>query len=308
MAQHPQVPRAARVLHAAPGSHRPLHHRSAWHRPIGQDNVIDLIAAERSSATVSVSVVVPTLNEAANLPTVLARIPNWIDEIIVVDGLSTDNTVAVARSCRPEVRVVLETTPGKGAALRAGFAAAQGDIIVMIDADGSTDPGEIPLFVGALLTGADVAVGSRFVQGGGTADMGPLRKFGNWVFTRAVRIGFGARYSDLCYGYTAFWADMLPWLDGEYTGFEVETLLHIRALRAEMLVAEVPSFESERIHGTSNLNTLRDGFRVLRSIVTEWCSHHIRRDEVMVADVDRTRRARSLVLLDQRVDVAMALR
>ena len=138
----------------------------------------------------SVSVVVPTLNEAANLPTVLARVPAWVDEVIVVDGLSTDDTVEVALRCRPDVRVVLETTPGKGAALRAGFAAARGDVIVMIDADGSTDPGEIPLFVGSLLSGADMAVGSRFVQGGGTADMGPLRKFGNWVFTRAVRIGF----------------------------------------------------------------------------------------------------------------------
>lgn len=307
MARHPQHPHTSAPAHAP---QRALHHRSAWHRPAVQDNVIDLVAEERAGATVSVSVVVPTLNEAANLPTVLTRIPTWIDEIIVVDGLSTDDTVEVARACRSDVRVVLETTPGKGAALRAGFAAARGDIIVMIDADGSTDPGEIPLFVGALLTGADVAVGSRFVQGGGTADMGPLRKFGNWVFTRAVRIGFGARYSDLCYGYTAFWADMLPWLDGEYTGFEVETLLHIRALRAEMLVAEVPSFESERIHGTSNLNTLRDGFRVLRSIVTEWIAHHVRRDEVMVADVDRTRRARSLLLLDRELDldIAMAVR
>jgi glycosyltransferase involved in cell wall biosynthesis len=238
------------------------------------NTTIDLIAeeeAERSVATISV--VIPTLNEAENLPHVLPRIPRWVDEVILVDGLSTDDTVDVARRYLPDVRIILESTPGKGAALRAGFKAATGHIIVMLDADGSTDPREIPVFVGALLGGADIAVGSRFVQGGGTADMERHRKLGNWVLTRLVRVGFGARYSDLCYGYTAFWRDVFPYLDGEYTGFEVETLIHIRALRASLSVAEVPSFEAPRRFGVSNLRTVQDGARVLRSIATEWVSH-----------------------------------
>jgi hypothetical protein len=99
------------------------------------------------------------------------------------------------------------------------------------------------------------------------------RKLGNWVLTRLVRVGFGARYSDLCYGYTAFWSDVFPYLDGDYTGFEVETLIHIRALRASLTVAEVPSFEAPRRFGVSNLRTVQDGTRVLRSIATEWFSH-----------------------------------
>jgi hypothetical protein len=99
------------------------------------------------------------------------------------------------------------------------------------------------------------------------------RKLGNWVLTRLVRVGFGARYSDLCYGYTAFWSDVFPYLDGDYTGFEVETLIHIRALRASLTVAEVPSFEAPRRFGVSNLRTVQDGTRVLRSIATEWISH-----------------------------------
>jgi glycosyltransferase involved in cell wall biosynthesis len=256
---------------------------------------LDLVAEEereREQGAATISVVIPTLNEAENLPHVLPRIPAWIDEVILVDGLSTDDTIEVARRYRPDIRVVLESTKGKGAALRAGFRAARGHIIVMLDADGSTDPREIPVFVGALLGGADIAVGSRFVQGGGTADMERHRKLGNWVLTRLVRVGFGARYSDLCYGYTAFWRDVFPYIDGDYTGFEVETLIHIRALRASLTVAEVPSFEAPRRFGVSNLRTVQDGGRVLRSIATEWVAHRFTAAPQRLASVDRLPGAR----------------
>src|SRR5262245_62878827 len=91
-----------------------------------------------------VSVIIPALNEAENLKYVLPRIPDWVDEVLLVDGNSTDATVAVARSLRPNIRIVQQQGRGKGAALRSGFASATGDIIVMLDADGSTDPAEIP--------------------------------------------------------------------------------------------------------------------------------------------------------------------
>lgn len=235
----------------------------------------DVEVLEEAPATPSVSVVIPTLNEAGNLPHVLPRIPAWVHELILVDGLSKDDTIAVARRQAPHAKVLLVDTPGKGAALRAGFAEATGDIIVMLDADGSTDPREISAFVGLLLSGADVAMGSRFSMGGGTDDMEAYRRMGNWALTRLVRLGFGARFSDLCYGYTAFWRDVLPVLNGPFRGFEVETVLHIRAVRAGLRIAEVPSFEAERISGTTNLRTIRDGFRVLRAITTEWHDEHV---------------------------------
>jgi glycosyltransferase involved in cell wall biosynthesis len=232
-------------------------------------------AREPFPKTPTVSVVIPTLNEAGNLPHVLPRIPSWVHELIVVDGLSRDDTIAVAQAEAPQAKVLLVRTPGKGAALRAGFAEASGDIIVMLDADGSTDPQEISAFVGLLMSGADVAMGSRFSMGGGTDDMEAHRKMGNWALTRLVRVGFGARFSDLCYGYTAFWRDVLPVLDGNFRGFEVETMLHIRAVRAGLRIAEVPSFEASRISGTTNLRTVRDGFRVLKAITSEWTAEHV---------------------------------
>jgi glycosyltransferase involved in cell wall biosynthesis len=218
---------------------------------------------------VSVSVVIPTLNESPNLPHVLPRIPPCVDDVILVDGGSEDGTVDMAKELRPDIRVVEERRRGKGVALRTGFREARGDIIVTLDADGSTDPAEIPAFLGCLLAGADFAKGSRFVQGGGTSDMEPIRRAGNWVLRLLVRIAFGGRYSDLCYGYNAMWRDVVPVIDGNADGFEIETLMNCRALSAGLRVVEVPSHERARIHGDSHLRTFLDGVRVLRTILRE---------------------------------------
>jgi phosphoheptose isomerase len=218
---------------------------------------------------VTVSVIIPALNEELNLPHVLPRVPSIVDEIILVDGASVDRTADVARELIPSIRVVQQEGKGKGAALRSGFAAATGDIIVMLDADGSTDPAEIPMFVNALLAGADYAKGSRFLHGAGTSDMPIHRRMGNATFVRLVRILYGGRYTDLCYGYNAFWRKHLPALDLNGDGFEIETEMNIRALRAGLRVLEVPSFEDRRVMGIGNLRTIPDGWRVLRAIFRE---------------------------------------
>jgi glycosyltransferase involved in cell wall biosynthesis len=216
----------------------------------------------------SVSVIVPALNESANLPYVLPRIPGWVKEIILVNGNYNDDTAEVVESVRPGVRIIPQVGKGKGAALKTGFDAATGDIIIMLDADGSTDPAEIPRFC-ALLGGADFVKGSRFMQGGGTADMEFHRKFGNWCFKVAVRLLYGGTFSDLCYGYMGFWRSVLPQLAVDTDGFEVETLISIRALKAHLKIAEVPSYEYRRLYGKSNLRALPDGWRVLKTIVNE---------------------------------------
>ncbi len=217
----------------------------------------------------TVSMVIPALNEAKNLPHVLPHIPDWIDEVILVDGNSTDNTVEIARQLRPDIRIVTQTGRGKGAALRSGFAAVTSEIIIMLDADGSTDPRESAAFVAVLITGADFAKGSRFVQGGGTADMTLFRKWGNHALTFVVRLLFGGIYSDLCYGYSAFRTGILPLLNLDCDGFEIETLMCVRAQAAGLRICEVASFEAARIHGVSGLRAIPDGWRVLKTILSE---------------------------------------
>ena len=219
---------------------------------------------------VRVSVVVPALNEAQNLPHVLPRIPD-VYEVILVDGGSKDDTVEVARALLPNVRVLRQPGRGKGDALTCGFRSVRGDVVVMLDADGSARPEEIPQFVQVLQAGADFAKGSRNLEGGGSADITRLRSLGNLALTRLVNLLFRSRYSDLCYGYNAFWADVLDKLALDADGFEIETQLNLRAVRARLGVVEVPSYEDSRIHGVSNLNAVRDGLRVLRTILHERC-------------------------------------
>jgi glycosyltransferase involved in cell wall biosynthesis len=228
-------------------------------------------------------VVIPALNEARNLEHVLPALPAGLHEVILVDGASIDGTIETARRLRGDIRIVKQSRRGKGNALACGFAAASGDIIVMLDADGSADPAEIPRFVDALLAGADFAKGSRFLRGGGSHDITILRSFGNRLLSKLVNALFHVEYSDLCYGYNAFWRNAClqslglscNWpqaaddrlLHGD--GFEIETLINIRVAAAGLRVREVPSYERQRLHGTSNLNAARDGLRVLRTILAE---------------------------------------
>jgi glycosyltransferase involved in cell wall biosynthesis len=230
-----------------------------------------------------ISVVVPARNEARNIPHVLGALPPGLHEVILVDGHSSDNTIEVARRVLPTIRVIRQTRNGKGNALACGFAMVTGDIIVMLDADGSADPGEIHDFVAALIAGADFAKGTRFARGGRSSDITQFRRLGNAALNGLVNMLYGTRYSDLCYGYNVFWTSLLPVLDlppvdipglgGEDMiwgdGFEIETLINVRVAAAGARITEVGSVEKERLFGQSNLNAVRDGLRVLRTIVAE---------------------------------------
>jgi len=225
---------------------------------------------DRRNRKTKVSVVVPAMNEARNIGHVLRQLPEeGLHEVILVDGNSEDDTIEAARSAYPEIRVLVQSGRGKGDAFRTGFAAVTGNLVVMLDADGSADPAEIPRFVEALEAGADFAKGSRYLPGGGSTDITGLRSVGNRVLSGSANLLHGTHFTDLCYGYNAFWARCLPFIALDVPGFEVETLINLRIAGAGMKITEVPSYELDRIHGESNLNTFRDGFRVLGTILSE---------------------------------------
>jgi hypothetical protein len=223
----------------------------------------------RSTRKTKVTVVVPAMNEEQNIGHVLRELPDGLHEVILVDGNSTDETIAAARQAYPEIRVLSQSGRGKGDAFRTGFAAVTGNLVVMLDADGSAVPSEIPRFIEALEAGADFAKGSRYLEGGGSADITVLRKVGNSVLSGTANLLHGTHFTDLCYGYNAFWTRCLPFISLDVPGFEVETLINLRIAGAGMKITEVPSYEANRLSGQSNLNTFRDGFRVLGTIFRE---------------------------------------
>jgi glycosyltransferase involved in cell wall biosynthesis len=229
---------------------------------------MDLVT-QLSQQNLDITVIIPARNEAPNLRYVLPHIPSFVTEVILVDGHSTDDTVAVAQRLLPTIRIVSQIGIGKGDAIRAGLAASTGDMIVLMDADGSADPLEIPRFINILLTGSDFAKGSRFIRGGGSHDITRIRQFGNYSLILLVNLLFGTRFSDLCYGYNAFWKHCLDHIEIDSDGFEIETLINIRMYLAGLKVTEVPSIEYQRIHGISNLHAIKDGWRILKLIWQE---------------------------------------
>jgi hypothetical protein len=216
----------------------------------------------------SVSLVIPTRNEARNVADVLGRLPSMVTEVVLVDA-SSDVTKLMARSSRSDIRIINEPAPGKGNALRAGLAAAHGDVLVAMDADGSMSPEEIPRFVHPLEHGFDFTKGSRFMAGGGSLDITPVRRAGNRALVEAANLLLGVRYTDLCYGFFALRRIFLESLDLRSTGFEIETEIIVRAQLIGLRIAEVPSVELPRRNGESSLRAVRDGTRVLRTLLME---------------------------------------
>jgi len=215
----------------------------------------------------TVGVVIPAKDEEKNIAWVLSRLPAMVDEVIVVDGRSTDGTVRSTLENRPDARVVRQPGRGKGDAIRAGLLASRAEIVVLLDADGSMHPREIPRFVHMIENGFDVVKGSRFLLGGGSSDITWVRRAGNELFRVLVNVLYGMHFTDLCYGYFALRRDCLPQLLLRSEGFEIETEFTLRAIRSKLRICEVPSFEATRHTGLSQLRTFRDGARVLGTLI-----------------------------------------
>lgn len=233
----------------------------------------------RAGEAMTVSLVIPSLDEALNLATVIPTIPAGY-EVVVVEGSRYRKTQELLARIRPDAVLVEQTRYGKGNALACGFAVATGEVIVTFDADGSAGAEEIGSFVAAIEAGADFARGTRNHAAGGSDDITALRDAGNRGLTVLSNLLFGTRFSDLCYGFNAFRRELLPvialpppeaahgrrqWGDG----FEVETIIHSRVVRSGAVIVEVPSHEHKRVHGVSNLNAWRDGKRVLGALLRE---------------------------------------
>jgi glycosyltransferase involved in cell wall biosynthesis len=220
-----------------------------------------------------VTVVIPTLNEERNIADVIGELKRigFLD-ILVIDGNSKDETARIARELG--VNLIFQNGHGKGTALRQVFSygGLKGNIVVMMDADGSMDPKELFSFVEALKPEVDVAKGSRFIHGGYSEDMTFPRKVGNLLFVALSNLLMHTKYTDLCYGFAAFKRGAIeklyPGLTSE--NFEIEAEIFLRSKKLGLNVTEVPSIELRRKNGKSNLKAIQDGFLILRTILREF--------------------------------------
>ncbi len=221
-----------------------------------------------------VSVIIPARNEEETLPLVLrdlnatlAQISGYEFEAIVVDDRSTDRTAEIARSFGATVVSNRSSRSGKGMALRAGFEAATGDILVMMDADYSHRAEEMPVFLEAMKPGIGLVIGSRVV--GGSDEYHHVRALGNVFLSATMGLCTGRYLSDALNGYKMFRRDVFT--DFKYTSanFEIEIELIANALRKGYRVSEVSSHERARAGGEMKSRVIRHGFRFLGRILWE---------------------------------------
>ncbi len=217
----------------------------------------------------TVTVIMPTLNEAEGLAATLPHLPTYASQIIVVDGGSTDRTCEVVAELRPDATLLRQDGRGKGNALKTGIRVATGDIIVTMDADGSMDPRDMDAAISRLLDGDHFVKGSRCLPGGSSDDFTAVRKAGNSFLTNVTNVAVGRRFTDITYGFNAYWRDVERLVHDLSEGFEFEIQLAVRAARCGMRTSEVPCHEATRVGGVSKLHAARDGWRILRAIVSE---------------------------------------
>ncbi|MHA1230806.1 MAG: glycosyltransferase family 2 protein [Candidatus Helarchaeota archaeon] len=213
-----------------------------------------------------ISLVIPAKNESKNLPHVIPKIPDIVDDIILVDGNSTDDTIKKARDLNSNIRIVKQKSKGKGNAIIEGFKVSKGEILIALDADGSMDPKEITLYIKKINEGYDLVKGSRFLNQGRTEDMTLFRKIGNFIFVKLVNLLFRVNFTDLCYGYMGMKKSVFESLNLNSDGFNIEAEIITKAALNKFKIAEVPSIEKKRIHGISNLKAIKDGYQILRTI------------------------------------------
>lgn len=218
----------------------------------------------------NISIIIPAYNEARNIASVIRGVQALEEygvEIIVVDDGSQDRTAEVAKEAGAIV-ISYQPNQGKGAAFRRGIAAVTSEYVVQIDADHQFQPADIPKLIEALKAGADIVLGSRFK--GGEIEAGSVsrvNRFGNWLMSLATSLASGTRVYDIMAGFKGFKSEALKALNLQTNHFGYEAEIVVKASKLGFKIAEVPITYKHRYDGISNVKTIKDGTRVLLTIL-----------------------------------------
>lgn len=219
-----------------------------------------------------VSLVIPTRNEEGCIGRVLREIPRkFVDEVIVVDGHSTDNTIAEAKKfLKKKDKLIHQSKLGYGAAFMEGFKKVTGDVVIMMDADGSHNPVDIKKIVNKLKTGCEFVMASRYAKGGKSDDDTLIRFLGNKIFTWMTNVVHRTNVTDSLYLFSAISTKELNKLKLSSHGFEFCTEIIVKAHKRGLRFAEVPTTERKRYAGKSKVNSIVHGFKILRMILRRY--------------------------------------
>jgi len=224
----------------------------------------------------SVSVVIPVFNEELTIGDIVARTRSTLEqfklpyEVLVIDDGSVDRSAEIAQTS--EAHVLREAHQGKGHALRLGFERAKGDVIVTLDSDGSHQPEEIPLILRCMMEKkVDFAIGSRFFDTDvNNAKIPNVNRIGNRMFSDLIQLFTGVKISDSQSGFRAIKSSVIKKMRLNSRGYEVESEMLVKALKMGVRVAEIPVSFEQRTVGKSKLDPLKDGTKILYSIITSY--------------------------------------
>jgi len=215
-----------------------------------------------------VTLMMPTLNEAEALKAVIPRIRReWVDQVLVVDGGSTDGTLELARGAGYDV--MRQKTRGIAAAYADALPQATGEVIITFTPDGNSLPERIPALVEKMREGYDMVIVSRYREGAKSEDDDPLTAFGNWMFTRLINFFFGGRYTDTLVGFRAWKRDVydksIRWIGRD----DFEPRSAIRCAKLKLKTGEIPGDEPKRIGGVRKMRPFVNGWKIVKIIIEE---------------------------------------
>lgn len=214
-----------------------------------------------------VSVVAVCLNEAESILKILDNVPkNLVDEILVVDGYSKDNTFEIVK--KSGYNIIRQEGKGRGAAFKTGFKKVKGDLVVMLSTDGNERPGDIRKLIDKVNDGYDMVIATRFGLGR-SEDVTFIRNIGNYIFTFLCNVAGGLHITDSMNGFRIMRRDALKKMNIESDRFDIEGEITIKAGKLKLKVGEIPTVEDPRLHSDSRLRTFRDGYIILRRIFKE---------------------------------------
>jgi glycosyltransferase involved in cell wall biosynthesis len=221
------------------------------------------------SSRPTTTLLLPTLNEIEAVRVVVPQIDRtWVDEILVVDGGSTDGTVEFLRGLG--LTVCSQEKRGYGHAMAYGLRRATGDVVVEFTPDGNSVPADIPRIVAKINEGYDLVIGSRYLEGARSDDDDWLTALGNRLFTTAVNVLFGARYTDVLVGFRAYRRERALELGLDAPGLSWPCQSSIRFARAGLRVTEIPANEPERIGGERKMRPFRTGWEIVKLIARDF--------------------------------------